>query len=83
MAGTRTQTGMALTHCILGKSLGVVCHCFPRYIYTHTHTHARKVKAYVSIHKKRVKKGVVYLRHDILNWKGYNSFMAFRNKATI
>ena len=22
-------TGMALAHCILGKSLGVVCHCFP------------------------------------------------------
>ena len=22
-------TGMALTHCILGKFLGVVCHCFP------------------------------------------------------
>jgi len=21
--------GMALAHCILGKSLGVVCHCFP------------------------------------------------------
>ena len=21
--------GMALTHCILGKILGVVCHCFP------------------------------------------------------
>ena len=23
------MTGMALTHCILGKFLGVVCHCFP------------------------------------------------------
>jgi hypothetical protein len=23
-------TGMALIHCILGKFLGVVCHCFPR-----------------------------------------------------
>ena len=23
------MTGMALTHCILGKYLGVVCHCFP------------------------------------------------------
>ena len=23
------MTGMALAHCILGKSLGVVCHCFP------------------------------------------------------
>jgi len=22
-------TGMALAHCILGKYLGVVCHCFP------------------------------------------------------
>ena len=22
-------TGMALAHCIVGKSLGVVCHCFP------------------------------------------------------
>ena len=22
-------TGMALAHCILGKSFGVVCHCFP------------------------------------------------------
>jgi hypothetical protein len=22
-------TGMALVHCILGKFLGVVCHCFP------------------------------------------------------
>ena len=22
-------TGMALAHCILGNSLGVVCHCFP------------------------------------------------------
>ena len=22
-------TGMALTHCILGSFLGVVCHCFP------------------------------------------------------
>jgi len=22
-------TGMALVHCILGKYLGVVCHCFP------------------------------------------------------
>jgi hypothetical protein len=26
-------TGMALVCCILGKSLGVVCHCFPPYIY--------------------------------------------------
>ena len=23
------MTGMALEHCILGKYLGVVCHCFP------------------------------------------------------
>ena len=23
------MTGMALEHCILGKFLGVVCHCFP------------------------------------------------------
>ena len=23
------MTGMALTHCILGNCLGVVCHCFP------------------------------------------------------
>ena len=22
-------TGMALAHCILGKFLGVLCHCFP------------------------------------------------------
>jgi len=22
-------TGMALAHCILGKYLGIVCHCFP------------------------------------------------------
>ena len=22
-------TGMALAHCILGKYLGVICHCFP------------------------------------------------------
>ena len=22
-------TGMALAHCILGKFMGVVCHCFP------------------------------------------------------
>jgi len=22
-------TGIALVHCILGKFLGVVCHCFP------------------------------------------------------
>jgi hypothetical protein len=26
-------TGMALIRCILGKFLGVVCHCFPWYIY--------------------------------------------------
>ena len=26
-------TGMALVRCILGKFLGVVCHCFPPYIY--------------------------------------------------
>ena len=25
----RHVTGMALAHCILGKFLGVVCHCFP------------------------------------------------------
>jgi hypothetical protein len=24
-------TGMALVRCILGKFLGVVCHCFPPY----------------------------------------------------
>ena len=23
------MTGMALAHCILGKCLGIVCHCFP------------------------------------------------------
>ena len=23
------MTGMALAHCILGKILGIVCHCFP------------------------------------------------------
>ena len=23
------MTGMALAHCIVGKCLGVVCHCFP------------------------------------------------------
>jgi len=28
-------TGMALAHCTLGKFLGVVCHCFPIYIYIH------------------------------------------------
>jgi hypothetical protein len=26
-------TGMALVRCILGKFLGVVCHCFPPHIY--------------------------------------------------
>jgi hypothetical protein len=26
-------TGMALIRCILGKFLGVVCHCFPPNIY--------------------------------------------------
>ena len=26
-------TGMALAHCILGKFLGVVCHCFPSQTY--------------------------------------------------
>ena len=39
--------GMALVRCILGKFLGVVCHCFPPreyiyiylYIYIHTHIH--------------------------------------------
>ena len=25
------MTGMALVRCILGKFLGVVCHCFPPY----------------------------------------------------
>ena len=25
-------TSMALAHCILGKFLGVVCHCFPQFI---------------------------------------------------
>jgi len=25
-------TAMALTHCILGKFLGVVCHCFSRQV---------------------------------------------------
>jgi hypothetical protein len=27
-------TGMAPIRCILGRFLGVVCHCFPPYIYT-------------------------------------------------
>ena len=27
------MTGMALAHCILGKFLGVVCHCFPPPLY--------------------------------------------------
>ena len=27
-------TGVALVRCILGKFLGVVCHCFPLYTYT-------------------------------------------------
>ena len=27
--GPSHVTGMALAHCILGKFLGVVCHCFP------------------------------------------------------
>ena len=26
---TSAVTGMALAHCILGKFLGVVCHCLP------------------------------------------------------
>ena len=26
------MTGMALAHCILGKFLGVVCHCFPPHV---------------------------------------------------
>jgi len=26
------STGIALVRCILGKFLGVVCHCFPQYI---------------------------------------------------
>ena len=26
-------TGMALAHCILGKFLGEVCHCFPPHSY--------------------------------------------------
>jgi hypothetical protein len=30
-------SGMALERCILGKFLGVICHCFPLYIYTHTY----------------------------------------------
>jgi hypothetical protein len=29
-------TGMALAHCILGKFLGVVCHCFPPPLYVPT-----------------------------------------------
>ena len=29
-------TGMALAHCILGKFLGVVCHCFPPPLYDPT-----------------------------------------------
>ena len=28
------MTGMALAYCILGKFLGVVCHCFPPCLYT-------------------------------------------------
>jgi len=28
-SGPSHVTGMALAHCILGKFLGVVCHCFP------------------------------------------------------
>jgi len=31
-------TGVALVRCILGKFLGVVCHCFPPYIYIYSHT---------------------------------------------
>ena len=30
------MTGMALAHCILGKFLGVVCHCFPPPLDVHT-----------------------------------------------
>ena len=26
------MTGMALAHCILGKFLGVICHCFPPHL---------------------------------------------------
>ena len=32
----RHVTGMALAHCILGKFLGVVCHCFPPTVVIHT-----------------------------------------------
>ena len=30
-------TGMALAHCILGKFLGVVCHCFPPPAFRRSH----------------------------------------------
>jgi hypothetical protein len=29
LTGTSQATGMALARCVLGKFLGVVCHCFP------------------------------------------------------
>jgi len=37
-------TGMALVRCIMGKFLGVVCHCFPRNKYV-----LRKNKDIVSV----------------------------------
>ena len=41
-AGQRPElsqaTGMALVRCILGKFLGVVCHCFPLRVYIYIHT---------------------------------------------
>ena len=33
-------TGMAVAHCILGKFVGVVCHCFPPDMYVlYLHVH--------------------------------------------
>jgi len=34
-------TGMALVRCILGKFLGVVCHCFPPFRRSHFRLHVR------------------------------------------
>jgi len=38
-------TGMALAHCILGKFLGVVCHCFPSPLDVPTFSHQLPLSA--------------------------------------
>jgi len=35
-------TGMSLVHCILGKFLGVACHCFPLHYFLYTNKFHRK-----------------------------------------